>query len=292
MNKNPFFSRLNHWHPLVGVGLMIASTFLLPFSDGIAKYLAATHSVLFLLWARFLVSTLFAAPMVLVTPQKQTFTNLHFRWQTARAVIMVVQLLLFFEAISRVPLTDALGALFVAPIVATIIAVLFLKEPLTHRKLIAIGLGFPGAMLVVQPGTSMNIGMLYALGSGVLYACFMILTRIVGQKSPPFATLSIQSLIGTILLTPFVILNWEVPTSEAIALIVLMAFISVMSYVFFINAFRLAQASLLSPLMYFELVGATLIGYFFFDDFPTLMTWIGIFIIVLGGLSLLEQKQD
>ena len=136
----------------------------------------------------------------------------------------------------------------------------------------------------------MDIGMLYAFGGGFVYACFLVMNKMAVQSSPPLIILAFQSMVGLVLLAPFAVMEWEVIGLEAIALILLMSLISMAVNLLSLNAFRFAQASTLTPLVYFELVSATLIGFFFFDDFPDWITWLGISIIVVGGLQLVERK--
>lgn len=149
--------------PALGAGLMIAAMLVIPIADGIAKQLTGTYAAGFVSWARLLASAALALPVALVThggraiiPRGQLLS------QVARAVFLVGAMTSFYAAISRVPLADARGAYFVAPIIASLLAVPVLKERLDGRTLIALTLGFAGTLLVVRPGASMDVGMLWS----------------------------------------------------------------------------------------------------------------------------------
>ena len=125
-------------------------------------------------------------------------------------------------------------------------------------------------------------------------ACYIVITRAVARASPPLATLALQYLSGVLLLLLPALSHWSVPSSGAFLLILLMGLIAATSHLLVIGAFRLAEASALSPLIYFELVGTTIFGVLAFGDFPSWATWIGIGIglVVAGGLILIERRTE
>lgn len=200
-------------------------------------------------------------------------------------MFLVGAMTLFYIAIAYVPLTDALGAYFVSPIIATILSFIVLREPLSPRRLLAVAVGFIGALIIVQPGASMSVGMLYALGSGFAMGCYLVTTRVAVLNSSPFTTLAIQYIVGTSLLTPFAVWDWKLPTGWALSLMLLMGLCSAVSHLLVINAFRFASASSLSPFVYFELIGATIFSLAVFGDFPSPVTWAGISVVVAAGLA-------
>ncbi len=275
---------------LLGVGLMVFAMLIVPLADGLAKYLSASHSPVFLSWARYAAGTVFVLPVLIFARGGLRLTPAQLPSQILRTVFLAAAMTLYFMAIARVPLADALGAYFVAPIVATVLAVLVLRERLTRRKAVAVGLGFVGALLVVRPSGVMDVGMAYALAAGLLMAGYLVATRMAATTSSPFVTLLIQYLLGTLLLTPFAVVAWRTPAAEALWLILGMGLFSAVSHLASIYAFRFAQASTLSPLVYVELISATIFGFLVFGDFPSVLTWAGIAVIVLGGLSLIERR--
>ena len=115
---------------------------------------------------------------------------------------------LYFLAIARVPIADALGAYFVAPLVASALAVVLLKEQITRAQAVALLVGFGGALIVVRPGASTDVGMLYAVGSGVVFGMFLVSTRKASQVVPALVTLECQCGLSTLLLFPVAIYFW------------------------------------------------------------------------------------
>lgn len=273
----------------LGVLLMAAAMLIIPTSDAIAKYLSGAHSPAFLSWVRYVAALGFILPVALLWRGQQPPAPLasprrYWLSQILRTAFLVTAMTLYFVAITRIPLADALGAYFIAPIAATLLAAIALRERLDRRKLIAVALGFVGAILVVRPGTQTSADTLIALASGVCMACYLVLTRATAQGRSPVATLTIQLVLGILMLMPFALLQWTTPTRDGLLLILLMGLISTLSNLMTISAFRLASVATLSPLVYLELIGATALGFFMFGDLPSPTTWAGIAVIVAAGL--------
>lgn len=192
---------------------------------------------------------------------------------------------LYFVAISAIPLADALAAFFVAPILASLGASLILGERLSRRKLVGVALGFAGTLAIVQPDTGATSGIGFALASGAIYAGFLITTRIAAQSCAPLTTLLFQFSVGTSVLLPFAYREIALLDYSTAAWVLSMGMLSVVAHFLAVYAFRFAEASALSPLIYFEIIGNVLFGYIFFGDFPPASTWIGIALIVVAGIS-------
>ena len=188
------------------------------------------------------------------------------------------------------PLADALGAYFVAPIVAVIVAAWYLRESISRLQMVAVIVGFMGAMIVVRPGASINIGMVYAVLSGVVFGLFLVLTRKAGQTVAPLTTLGFQCFVGTLLLLPVAIYYWAPLAWLDVALIFAAGIIWSFGHLAIVKAFSLAPTSVLAPIVYMEIVGGAGTGYVLFGDLPSLMTTGGILLVVLAGLLVQYRK--
>ncbi len=271
---------------------MTVAMLIVPCADGIGKYLSADLSPFFLSWARYAAGSAFVVPALLLTRGSGQVTLGQMPAQLLRAVFLTAAIGFYYLAIARVPLADALGAYFVAPILATLLSALFLKEKLTARRIVAVAVGFAGALIVARPGVSMDLGMAFALGAGACMSCYIVITRAVARASPPLATLALQYLSGGLLLLLPALSHWSLPSSGSFILILLMGLVAAVSHLLVIGAFRLAEASALSPLIYFELVGTTIFGVLVSGSFPSWATWIGIGLVVAGGLILIERATE
>jgi drug/metabolite transporter (DMT)-like permease len=276
---------------LLGIALMAAAMLLVPTVDGIAKALSAAHSPLYISFARYAFSCIFVLPWALARRGRHFLPREQLSAHAMRTFFAAASMCCFFVAISFAPLADVTSAYFVGPILAAMLSVFLLGEALTARKLGALALGFTGTIIVVNPAGGVNAGLLLGVAAGALFALYMIATRKASRASDPVGTLAFQCLFGSILLAPLAIWNWSVPTADELGLLMLMGAISAACHFMTISAFRHAEASLLAPLSYLELLGAVAVGYLVFGDLPDIRIAAGAALIVAGGLVVIQSRR-
>jgi drug/metabolite transporter (DMT)-like permease len=281
----------NHPHSARGIVLMTVAMLSIPLVDGLAKYLSTSYSPLFLGWARYAVASLIVVPITAAVHGRRVFPAERLFSHALRTLFLVAAMTLYFFAVARIPLATAVSGFLVGPILAVVLAVVVLKERLTIGKVLALVCGVAGALVIVQPGGSTDVGVLLAFGAGALFALYLIATRHASRASDPFRTLAFQCVVGTLLLTPQAVLAWRPPDPRHALFFAGLGGLSAFSHLLSIAAFRFAGASTLAPLVYLELVGATLTGYFAFHDVPGTTTIVGATFIVAAGLILLAQDR-
>jgi drug/metabolite transporter (DMT)-like permease len=198
---------------------------------------------------------------------------------------------LYFLALARIPLATAISAFFIGPISAVVLSIFVLKERTTWPKIASLALGFLGALVILRPGGEISPGILLAFASGLSFGIYLVTTRLAAQKSDPLSTLAFQCAIGTLLLTPQAIASWALPQWSNIGFFLALGMISAFSHLLSIAAFRFAEASVLAPLVYLELIGAAVIGYYFFSEIPDNFTVIGAGLIIAAGLILVKARR-
>ncbi len=275
---------------LLGLGLMTLGMLTIPMVDGLAKFLSAGHSPLFVAWARYAAACLVVLPVALLVHGRQPLPRRDLGPHFLRTLFLMAAMTLYFLAIATIPLATAISAFFVAPILATLLAVLVLGERLTPRKLAALLLGALGALLILRPGGALEPGILLAMAAGGCFSLYLVATRLAARSSPPVRTLAFQCLVGAALLTPQALWAWSLPSAAELWLFLLMGALSAGSHLLSISAFRYAEASTLAPLVYLELVGSAVIGFLVFDELPDLLVWLGAGVIVAGGLLLIQRR--
>ncbi len=274
----------------LGIVLMILTALVIQVVDGLAKHLSADYSPLFIGWARYAVACLVVLPCAAALHGRRLFPVERLGSHILRTVFLVTAMTLYFVAIAFIPLATAISAFFVSPVVAVVLAIFLLKERLTARKGISLVLGFAGALVILQPGGSIEPGILMALGSGVCFAFYMIATRHAATKSDPVKTLAFQCVVGALLLAPQAVATWSTPAWSDLVFFAGLGLFSAVGHLMSIVAFRYADTSTLAPLVYVELVGAALIGYVAFAEVPGAATIAGAALIAAAGLILIRQK--
>lgn len=175
-----------------GVLTMITATTVIPFVDGIAKYLSTDYSPLFISRARYAVASCMVLPLAWFQLRQQMFSRRDLVMQSLRTVFLVAAMTLYFLAISRVQLTLALSAYFIGPLITLLLSILFLGEKITVQKSVALALGFVGTLVILRPESGLNSGVVLAFGAGFFFALYLIATRMAADKCDPLQTLAFQ----------------------------------------------------------------------------------------------------
>ncbi len=279
--------------PAKGIVLMLAAMAVVPVMDGVAKHLSASFPVLQVVWARYFFHLLILLPVVLWRHGAGALLLRNPWLQVARGGFLLGSTVLFFAAIAVMPIADALALVFVAPLVVTALSPLILGERVGLRRWTAVGVGFVGVVVILRPGLSVfHPGMLLALGAGTVYAFYSLATRKLSGSAPPLVTLVYTALLGALVMSALVPVVWTPPGTEDLFWMVLMGALAAAGHFLVIKSFEHAEASLLAPLGYSEIVMATVVGYVAFGDFPDAWTWLGVAIVIASGVyvSLRERR--
>ena len=275
--------------------LNISAWMLLPFMDGLAKFLSQDIHFLQVVWGRYFFMAFFS---IVIT---YFFFNKHLKFpngitiQILRSFFLFFSTLFFFYAISIISLAEALTLAFISPIIATILSFLILKEKVGRRRWIAVITGFIGVLFVIRPGfNEINLSTIAAVGAGICYAFYVISTRKLSSIDSPLMTLIFTGLTGAFVISLIVPYFWTWLTLSQWLLLISLAAIGTIAHLLLILSLTLAEASKLAPLAYSEIIMNVIIGYYFFGDFPNQWIWIGLTIIIASGvyISLRENTKQ
>ena len=270
---------------LAGIVLMVAAMMIVPFMDALAKYLSDRYAVSQLTWARFFFHFMILAPIVLYRHGMAALRPAQPFMQLVRSGFTLLATILFFAAIARMPIADALALLFVSPMVVTALSPVMLGERVGVRRWAAVVTGFLGALIILRPGFGVaQLGSFLAVGAGLSFAFYTLLTRKLAGRAPPLVTLAYSAVTGAVVMSIAVIPDWITPPPMDLLMMAGIGAIAAGGHFLLIRAFDHAPASLLAPYSYSEIVMATAVGWFIFNDFPDRWTWSGIAVIVASGI--------
>ena len=200
----------------------------------------------------------------------------------------------FFLAISLLPLAEAISLSFLAPCFIAVLGVVWLREKLDRSILVALACGFGGMAIMLWPklevglsGSALGVGA--ALFSALAYAVNIILLRQLAVKQHPATIVVFQNVGPALLLLPFAAWFWSWPTPADWFMFAVAGVLAVSGHLLLTHAFSKANASRLAPTEYTSLVWATLIGFVFFAEMPTLYTFAGAALIIAGSLALARR---
>ena len=265
--------------------LNVSAWMLLPFMDGLAKFLSQEIHFLQVVWGRYFFMALISLVITFLFFRKHLRWPSNFQIQLIRSLFLFLSTILFFYAISIISLPEALTLAFVSPMIVTLLSAIILKEEVGFRRWSAVVVGFIGVLFVIRPGfNEVNLATITALGCGICYAIYIISTRRLSNQDSPLLTLIFTGLSGSIVISLIVPFYWSDLTLIQLLLLVLLAAIGTLAHFLLILSLNFAEASKLAPLSYSEIIMNVIIGYYFFGDFPSQWVWIGLVIIVASGV--------
>jgi drug/metabolite transporter (DMT)-like permease len=274
--------------PLIGIALMLTAMVVLPCIDVIAKFMGrAGMPVLEIVWARLSFGALLTLPFAVrhcgargLIPDRPGIHLL-------RAGLLMAATFFFFSALKLLPIADALAIFFVQPLVVTALSPLILKETVRPRRWVAVSVGFIGTLIIIRPGFgTLNPGSLMALASGTSLALYLLLTRRITGRNKAIVTTFHTNAIGGVMASALVILVWKTPTPVEWLQFVALAAIANIGHTCIVRAYDHAEASLLAPLAYTEMVTSTILGLIFFGDFPDAWTFTGVATLIACAIAI------
>ena len=275
-----------------GIITLIIATFFLALMDGMSRYMAELYDVLNINMFRFWIIGSFVLLVSLrgrgvlrsILKTKQPVA------QIFRGLLFISSLLMAIYSYTQVGLivTHALMAVF--PLLTVLLSRLFLGEEITRIKVVAVGVGFLGVIIIINPiNLEFSMVSVLPLISAVTFAIYAVLTRKVASTDNTETSFFWVSLVSAIAITiPSPLFYKPIQFSDLYFLVLLCTF-SLVGHFLLTNAYRHAEASVLQPFSYFHLFFASIVGIIFFQDPLTISTVAGGSLIVFGGI-LISRK--
>ncbi len=275
---------------LAGIGLMLLGIFLFSCNDVLGKWMLSTYSVGQMLLIRSLAAMLLLLPFIwrernsfAVAPRPGL--------QLLRVVLATLESVMFFWAVTYLPLADVVTFYLAGPIYVTALSALFLGEHVGWRRWSAVLVGFLGVIICLRPSAAtLTMPALIALAGSIFFALLMITTRTLRGTSDTVLITGITSgaLIFGLVTAPFA---WVTPSPRDIALLALLGVVAQTAHVCVNRSLKLAPASVVVPYQYTLIVWAVVLGYLVFGDVPEPLMLVGAGIIVGAGLFIFLREQ-
>jgi drug/metabolite transporter (DMT)-like permease len=280
--------KLTSHRPLLGIALMLVSGTIMPVMNGFGKMLATSYPPEQVIWARLLTHLLWVLAFFLPRSGLGLFRTARPSVQLALSLCMLVSTTLFFFAVPHVGLAKASVINFVAPFMVMLLAVPMLGERLALRRFLAVAGGFAGVVVVIRPGfDALDWASIAILASSFFFALFQCYSRQAAAVDRPETSILYSVLAGAIVMSAVVPFGFVMPrTPMDGAIMASLGLVGATGHYFMARAFSYADASIISPFLYWQLLGAVAVGFWLFGDLPDAWTWIGAAMIVTAGLFL------
>lgn len=198
-----------------------------------------------------------------------------------RAALGYLGMAASYYAVTLIPLADAVSLQFTSPLWVAVLAMAVLRESVGLNRWGAVALGFIGVLVIMRPGFSeIGIGMLIALAAALFYAGGDVTVRALSRTD----SIPVIMFYGYILQLPFAIvpavLTWTTPGWEVVPAFIAFLAVALGAQWCMTTALSIADASLVTPVLFLRLPLVAVIGFFFFAQTPDTWTWIGAAIIL------------
>ncbi len=267
----------------IGVLYGVASVACFAMMDACVKWLDQ-YPVGEVLFCRFFFGLI---PILMLVPKEELKTfyktnrpKLH----AFRAISGTLAIIALFIALREIPLADVVSLTFGGPIFVTLGSIFFLSEKVGIRRWSAVFIGFIGMLLIVKPAyDELNIYYLFPIIFCIFFACVALSIRSLSSTEPNYRIalyFSLLSMVVGLCTLPF---GWVTPSKVDLLLLIFTGVIGSIANILLTVSLRIAEASLVTPTKYLNLVFAILLGYFIWGEIPKILTLLGAGLIIISS---------
>jgi drug/metabolite transporter (DMT)-like permease len=270
----------------MGILCMLLASTLLPVMNGLVQILSERYATEQILWARAFSHLVFILALFAPRHGAALLRSATPGWQIVRSGVHLMSMLCFFTGVKYLPLAKAASISFTTPFIVALLAWPLLGERMTAGRVGAVAVAFLGVLVVIRPGTEVfQWAAMILLASAFFYALYQILTRRVAEKDSAETSALYSPLLATAAMSMVLPFVWAPLASWTdAALLGSLGILGGTAHYFVARAMMYAQANIIAPFGYWQLVASVVVGYVISGYLPDALTWIGAGIIVCAGL--------
>ena len=277
---------------LLGIAFVVGAAACFATMDTTIRHVGSYFTVALVLWARYGVHAAIMTVWLALSPQG-SFRSANPMFQIARGTLLAFSSTMAFAALRRMPVAEFTAIVMLTPVVATLVARVWLREQVSRLRWALVVGGFIGALIVVRPGSGViGWAALLPLAAAFSNAAFQIMTSRYAPHEDPFTTNFYTGLTGVTLATPLLLASVADPLDmllgappDLLAALMAVAVLGTAGHLLLILALGKAPASTLMPFQYTQLAVAALAGYLVFGLVPDALGWLGMAIIGICGAA-------
>ena len=291
--KNPIrmVEEMENVSPTVrGILLTIASGAFFATMHGSVRLLSQDLDAMEIAFFRAFFGFIFFAP-ILVRTRLSVLRTSRLPLHMLRGLFNGASLLLWFTALSMVPLGDATALSLLGPLFVAMGAMFILGEKVHGPRWLALVIGFAGALVIVRPGfQQIDLGMMLVLVSMLFVTCSKLIAKSLSRTDQPSTIVAYLSLTMMVPSGVALFFVWQTPTLMQLLLMVAIGFMGSCGHMLLTTAYKIADISAVEPVVFARLVWAAIVGWFMFAEFPGLWIWIGGALIVAASTWLARHE--
>ena len=209
-----------------------------------------------------------------------------------RAITGAAAIIALFIGLRELPLADVVSLTFGGPIFVTVASIFFLSEKVGIKRWSAVFLGFVGMLLIVQPAfIDLNFYYITPIVFCIFFACVAISVRSLSKTEPNYRIAFYFTFLCSILgLATIFKGNWVLPTKVDLVIFIVMGLCGSVANLLLTQSYRLAEASLVTPIKYLSLVFAIVFGFLIWSEIPKLLTLFGASLVIASSLIIFMRE--
>ncbi|WP_068304860.1 DMT family transporter [Pararhodobacter sp. CCB-MM2] len=252
--------------PIAGVLWMVASGFAFVGLTALVKAMGPSVPAPQSAFLRYAMGLVFLLPLIptLLRTHFPAATWKAFAW---RGVFHTFGVMLWFYAMTRIPLAEVSAMGYMNPVWISIGAALFLGEALRFRRIAAIGVAIIGALIILRPGLrELSSGHVAMLFTALFFAASYVMAKQLSGKASPAVIVAMMSMAVTIGLFPFALAVWEPVTWQQLGMFLIIASFATAGHYMMTLAFAAAPITVTQPVTALQLVWSVALGAIFFGE--------------------------
>ena len=277
----------------LGILLMVITTLVFAAQDGISRHLASEYNVFLVVMVRFWFFGAFAVWIAMRQPGglRATARSAAPRIQIFRGVLLAAEICVMVLAFVLLGLVDSHAVFTCYPLLVAALSGLLLGERVGWRRWSAIGIGFVGVLVILQPGIAVfSPAALVPLVAAAMFAVYGLLTRYVSRRDSALTSFFWTGIMGAVAMTPVGLWYWEPMSLPDWGWMAALCMSGAFGHWLLIRCYEVAEASAVQPFAYLQLVFASIVGITVFGETLKLNVAIGAGIVVLAGIFTLWRE--
>lgn len=257
----------------------------------VARFLSAEFHVFFIIMMRNLFGFLFLAPQIARDYRKVLYTKRPY-FHLFRGVNGLVSMMFWYSAIAVLPLSEAVSISFVAPILTTLAAVIFLKEKVKTHNWIATFIGFIGILIILRPGfKEFNPAYLYSFAAICTWVISNVSIKLMTRTEAPRTIVTYMSFLFFIGSIPFAWPYIKAISFDDLLWFIVIGIVSNLTYFCMSHSYAKSDLSYLQPFDFMRLIFIAIIAYFAFGEILDFWVLVGSLVILCGVIIVMPKKK-
>lgn len=279
----------------LGIWLMIATSLVFAAQDGLSRHLAAEYNVYVVVMIRY---WFFAAFVVAISARRrgglaQVVRTKQPVVQIIRGTLLATEICVMVTGFTLLGLVESHAIFASYPLLVAALSGPVLGENVGWRRWTAIGIGFVGVLIILEPGIKIfSPAAIIPLISALLFALYGLLTRYAARRDSAATSFFWTGIVGAIVMTAVGMPNWEPMTQRDALLMAMLCMSGALGHWLLIKCYEVAEASAVQPFAYLQLVFASAIGLTVFGEVMEPNVILGAVIVVMAGLFTLWRERQ